>query len=101
MRAYIAYRGVTGTTGVNMAINIIQITALLVFTVIAIAYRTTHKQDDVGWHLSNGVAVTYQVDQTDVVDDKGVKHSGYLGLTARPRGRQRRRGEGRKRRRQR
>jgi len=29
--AYIAYRGVTGTTGVNIAINIIQISALLVF----------------------------------------------------------------------
>jgi len=36
---YIAYRGVTGTTAVNMAINVIQITALLVFSVIAIAYR--------------------------------------------------------------
>ena len=35
--AYIAYRGVTGTTAVNMAINIIHITALLVFSVIAIA----------------------------------------------------------------
>src|SRR5262252_7546616 len=35
--AYIAYRGVTGTTGVNMAINVIQISALIVFTIIAIA----------------------------------------------------------------
>src|SRR5574337_735865 len=34
--AYIAYRGVTGTTAVNVAINIIQISALLVFSVIAI-----------------------------------------------------------------
>ena len=34
--AYIAYRGVTGTTGVNIAINVIQITALLVFSVIAL-----------------------------------------------------------------
>src|SRR5262244_4669570 len=40
--AYIAFRGVTGTTGVNMAINIIQITALLVFSVMAIAYRARH-----------------------------------------------------------
>jgi len=71
--AYIAYRGVTGTTGVNTAINVIQITALLVFTVIAITYRLQHKQDSVGWHLSNGIAVTYNVAQTDVVDDKGVK----------------------------
>jgi len=69
--AYIAYRGVTGTTGVNTAINVIQISALLVFTVIAIAYRTSHKQGDVGWHLSNGTAVTYQVDTTPVLDDKG------------------------------
>lgn len=68
--AYIAYRGVTGTTGVNAVINVVQITALLVFTVIAIAYRTGHKQDSVGWHLSNGVAVTYQVDTTNVLDDK-------------------------------
>ena len=37
--AYIAFRGVTGTTGVNMAINVIQITALIVFSVMAIAYR--------------------------------------------------------------
>ena len=37
--AYIAFRGVTGTTSVNVAINIVQITALLVFSVMAIAYR--------------------------------------------------------------
>src|SRR6476659_7974917 len=40
--AYIAHRGVTGTTAVNMAINIIQISALVVFTIIAIAYRANH-----------------------------------------------------------
>jgi basic amino acid/polyamine antiporter, APA family len=68
--AYIAYRGVTGTTGVNMAINIIQISALVVFSIIAIAYRAQHPQDSVGYHLSNGAAVTYQVDQVVVKDDK-------------------------------
>ncbi len=69
--AYIAYRGVTGTTGVNTAINVIQIVALLIFSVIAISYRMKHTQDSVGWHLSNGTAVTYQVDSTPVLDDKG------------------------------
>lgn len=69
--AYIAYRGVTGTTAVNMAINIIQITALVVFSIIAIAYRVQHKQGSVGYHLSNGVAVNYQVFQDTVKDDKG------------------------------
>ena len=69
--AYIAYRGVTGTTGVNLAINIVQITALLVFSVMAIAYRGRHPQDSVGYHLSNGIAVNYQVAQEVVKDDKG------------------------------
>jgi basic amino acid/polyamine antiporter, APA family len=68
---YIAFRGVTGTTAVNMAINIIQISALLVFSVIAIAYRTKHPQGSTGYHLSNGVAVNYQVAQVTVNDDKG------------------------------
>jgi amino acid transporter len=69
--AYIAFRGVTGTTAVNMAINIIQISALLVFSVMAIAYRTKHADGSVGYHLSNGVAVNYQVFQDTVKDDKG------------------------------
>jgi amino acid transporter len=69
--AYIAYRGVNGTTAVNMAINIIQITALLVFSVIAIAYRVQHKQGSTGFHLSSGVAVNYLVAQDTVKDDKG------------------------------
>jgi basic amino acid/polyamine antiporter, APA family len=68
---YIAFRGVTGTTAVNMAINIIQITALVVFSIIAIAYRVQHPQGSVGYHLSNGVAVNYQVAQETVKDDKG------------------------------
>jgi amino acid transporter len=68
--SYIAYRGVTGTTGVNMAINVIQITALVVFSIIAIAYRLQHPQDSVGYHLSNGTPVNYQVDQVVVKDDK-------------------------------
>ena len=46
--AYIAFRGVTGTTGVNMVINIVQITALLVFSVMAIAYRVKHPEGVAG-----------------------------------------------------
>jgi len=69
--SYIAYLGVVGSTMVNIAINVIQITALVVFSVIAIAYRTNHKQGSVAYHLSNGVAVNYQVAQTNILDDKG------------------------------
>src|SRR5271167_255339 len=57
--AYIAYRGVTGTTAVNVVINIVQISALLVFSVIAIGYRVQHPQGSTGYHLSSGIAVNY------------------------------------------
>jgi amino acid transporter len=69
--AYIAYRGVTGTTAVNVVINVIQISALLIFSVIAIGYRVQHPQGSTGFHLSNGVAVNYQVTQEVVKDEKG------------------------------
>jgi amino acid transporter len=81
--AYIAFRGVGGTTGVNAAINVIQISALLVFTVIAIAYRVQHPQDSRGLHLSNGVAVDYLVAQEVVKDDKGVPQP-VLGADGKP-----------------
>jgi len=68
---YIAYRGVNGSTAVNVAINILQISALIVFSIIAIAYRTSHPQGSVGYHLSGGAPVNYNVDQVNVTDDKG------------------------------
>src|SRR5574341_1493074 len=67
--AYIAFRGVTGTTGVNFAINVIQITALLVFSVIAIAYRANHPEGSKAWHLVNGVPVDYVVAQEPVLEN--------------------------------
>ena len=60
---YIAYRGVNGTTAVNMAINVIQISALIVFAVMAIAYRCSHPNGSVGLHLSNATPVNYNVDR--------------------------------------
>ena len=67
--AYIAFRGVTGTTGVNFAINVIQITALIVFSVIAVSYRVSHPEGSKGWHLVNGVPVDYVVAQEPVLED--------------------------------
>jgi len=68
---YIAYRGVNGTTAVNMAINFIQISALVVFAIMAISYRAKHPDGSVGWHLSNGTPIQYNVDSVNVTDDKG------------------------------
>src|SRR5271170_886715 len=49
--AYIAYRGVVGSTMVNIAINAIQITALLFFAALAITYRVGHPDGSTGLAL--------------------------------------------------
>ena len=49
--AYIAYRGVVGSTMVNIAINMIQIVALLFFSALAISYRLGHPDGVTGLAL--------------------------------------------------
>jgi amino acid transporter len=60
--AYIANRGVTGSTAVNVAINVIQIAALVVFAVLALGYRTNHPAGKPGYQFdpSSGDAYTYE-----------------------------------------
>ena len=60
--AYIAYRGVTGSTSVNIAINVIQISALLVFSVMALGYRMNHAPGSVAYQFDSmsGDAYTYE-----------------------------------------
>ena len=61
--AYIAYRGVGGTTGVNAVINVVQITALLIFSVMAIVHRAHVKEGDQGYALSStGTAINFNQD---------------------------------------
>src|SRR5215471_14615341 len=69
---YIAYRGVNASTGVNLAINVIQISALLIFTVIAIGYRLNHGEGSKGVTLNpDGVPVTKVIAMQTTKDDKG------------------------------
>ncbi len=60
--SYIAFRGVTGSTAVSFAINVIQISALLIFSVMALNYRLSHKPGSVGWQWDalSGEAYNYQ-----------------------------------------
>jgi len=58
--AYIAYNGVNGSTGVNIAINVIQISALIVFSVIAIGYRLGLKEVEAGVHNIGGFDLVYK-----------------------------------------
>src|SRR6202166_2958597 len=48
--AWIAFRGVAGATSVNIAINVIQITALLIFAAMALGYRVNHPPGTVAWN---------------------------------------------------
>src|SRR3984957_14294276 len=67
--AYIAFRGVSGSTGVSVAINVIQITALLIFSVMALAYRVQHPDGSRGFQLVNGTPIDYVVAQEQVGED--------------------------------
>jgi amino acid transporter len=82
--AYIAYRGVNGSTAVNIAINVIQISALIVFSVMALGYRMNHPPGTVAFNYDSSSSATYTYEfltekqtvngqATDVIvrDDKG------------------------------
>jgi APA family basic amino acid/polyamine antiporter len=57
--AYIAYRGVSGSTAINVAINVIQISALIVFSVIALGYRMNHPPGSVAFQFDSASGATY------------------------------------------
>jgi amino acid transporter len=57
--SYIAHRGVTGSTAVSIAINVIQISALIVFSVMAIGYRVNHAPGSVAWQWDSTTNEAY------------------------------------------
>jgi len=60
--AYIAHRGINGSTSVNIAINVVQISALVVFSVMAFGYRVNHPPGSVAYQFdsTSGEAYTYE-----------------------------------------
>ncbi len=71
--AYIAYRGVNGSTSINIAINVIQISALLVFAVLALGYRLNHPPNKAGLQFDSttGAAYSYEfATEKKMVDGK-------------------------------
>jgi amino acid transporter len=67
--AWIAHRGINGSTSVNVAINVIQIAALLVFSVLALNYRMNHPPGSVAYQFdsTSGEAYTYEFATKPVV----------------------------------
>ena len=71
--AYIAHRGVTGSTAVSIAINVIQIAALVLFAVLALGYRMNHPPGTIAYQFDSvsGEAYTYEfATTTTMVDGK-------------------------------
>src|SRR5579863_572579 len=71
--AWIAHRGVAGSTNVSIAINVIQITALLIFAVMAFSYRSSHPAGTPSWQFDSmsGEAYQYEFQTEKVSDGKG------------------------------
>jgi amino acid transporter len=65
--AYIAHRGISSSTVVNMGINVIQIAALLTFAVLALGYRLNHPPGSVAYQFdsASGEAYTYEFQTTE------------------------------------
>src|ERR1700690_4156599 len=57
--AYIAHRGITGSTSINIAINVIQISALLVFSFFALSYRVSHKPGSEAYQFDSTAGNAY------------------------------------------
>ena len=83
--AWIASRGVNGSTAVNIAINVIQISALVVFSVMALGFRANHPPGSVAYQFDSASGDAYDYEflttsqtvngaATDVIvrDDKGI-----------------------------
>jgi basic amino acid/polyamine antiporter, APA family len=82
--AWIASRGVNGSTAVNIAINVVQISALIVFSVMALGFRANHPPGSVAYQFDSASGDAYDYEfltmsqtvngtATDVIvrDDKG------------------------------
>ena len=57
--AYIAHRGVNGSTTVNIGINVIQISALLLFAVVALNYRMAHPPGSTAYQFDPQTSASY------------------------------------------
>src|SRR6202034_2570667 len=57
--AWIASKGAGASTAVNLAINIVQISALVVFSVLALGYRSSHPSGSPGFQYDGQSLATY------------------------------------------
>ncbi len=57
--AWIATRGASASTAVNLGINVVQISALVVFSFLALGYRANHPSGSTGFQYDTQTLATY------------------------------------------
>jgi amino acid transporter len=70
---WIASKGAGASTAVNLAINIIQISALLVFSVLAVGYRTSHPAGTPAFQYDGQTLATYDYQFATAKDGSTVR----------------------------
>ncbi len=78
--AWIAYRGISGSTRVAIVINVVQIVALLFFAALAIAYRLGHPEGSTGLTLDASGNITTAVIHYSLSDTLNISHPNALSV---------------------
>ena len=72
---WIAQKGVGASTAVNLAVNVVQISALMVFSVLALGYRASHPSGTAGFQYDNQTLATYSYQFASAKDGSTVRDS--------------------------
>src|ERR1039458_4828325 len=78
--AWIAAKGAGASTAVNLAINVIQISALLIFSVLALGYRANHPAGSAAFQYDGQTLATYDYQFATAKDGSIVRDSGGAPL---------------------
>jgi amino acid transporter len=78
--AWIASKGAGASSAVNIAINVIQISALVVFSVLAIGYRTSHPTGTPSFQYDTQTLATYTYQFATAKDGSTMRDAGGAPL---------------------
>jgi amino acid transporter len=74
--AWIASKGAGASTAVNIAINVIQISALVVFSILALGYRVNHPSGSTGFQYDTQTLSTYPYQFATAKDGSTMRDAG-------------------------
>src|SRR5580692_8703942 len=78
--AWIAQKGAGASTAVNLAINVVQISALIVFSILALGYRSSHPAGAPAFQYDSQTLATYDYQFATAKDGSIVRDSGGAPL---------------------